>query len=263
MRQSFCSAGREDDRRVDFSPHYGPAHGHRGQVVGKGRRVRSGSRLRRALAGWLLLAAWAAALPGCSLGVMAGKMLFGDPLTPCAFTGQTGVDLAKEGKRVIVLCSTPDAVRSDFPSLEVDLLDGVARQLKRRDIAIVSPDEVASWLDDHGGRWDDPSEMAEHFHADYVVHIDLDRFTYKEENSPDLFRGRALGNVIAYQAVRNADGTRARRIFEREFTSEYPTHHPVSVTTVSARNFRKQYLDRVTGEIAHMFYNHRFSEEIY
>ena len=226
------------------------------------RRSRPGRR-SSSVAAWLLLAAWTLALPGCSLGVMAGKMLFGDPLTPCAFTGQTGVDLAKEGKRVIVVCSIPDVVRSDFPSLEVDLLDGVARQLKRRDIAIVSPDDVASWLDDNGGRWDDPSEMAEHFKADYVVHVDLDRFTYKEENSPDLFRGRALGNVIAYEAVRSDGRTTARRVFEREFNSEYPAHHPVSVTTISARNFRKQYLDRVTGEVAHMFYNHRFSEEIH
>src|SRR5690606_36217545 len=109
--------------------------------------------LRRCAAG-LALVLLAAGLPGSSLVTMAGKMIFGDPVMPCAFTNMTRVDLAKEGKTVVVVCSTPEAVKSDFPSLNIDLLDGVARQLNRREIKVVSPDDVAAWMDDNGGRWD-------------------------------------------------------------------------------------------------------------
>ena len=161
------------------------------------------------------------------------------------------------------MCSTPEAIKADFPSLEFDLLKGVSRRLKRRDIAMINSDDVASWMDDHGGYLDDPTELAEHFKVDYIVSIDLERFTYKEENSPSLLRGRTTGNVYVFEVVKNGSGKRVRQVFEREYVSVYPEHHPYSTQQISEKAFRERYLKRVSSHIAQLFYDHRLSEEIY
>ena len=203
------------------------------------------------------------ALSGCSLFVMAGKMIFGDPKMPCAFRSATHVDLVKDAKRILVVCSTPEAIKSEWTSLNVDLLDGVTRRLKTQGIDVVNPDDVATWLDDNGGTFDHPTELAEKFNVDYIIHLDIERFTFFEENSPTLYRGRTRGNVIAY-AVQKVNGQKtARHVFEREFNSEYPEQYPIAAESMSDKVFQKQYLDRVCAQVTFVFYDHRLSEEIH
>jgi hypothetical protein len=199
---------------------------------------------------------------GCSLGVMAGKMLFGDPLITCEFTERTKIDLSKEKKKVLVVCSTPESIRSDYPSLNYDLLEQITYGLRRHEIEVMDTGEVATWLDDNGGVWNDVDELAENFDADYIIHVDIDEFDYREPNSPNLLRGKAFGTVSAYQ-VKELDGLkRAREVFVSEYTSEYPNHMPVSIESESPTVFRKKYLDRIADQIGRFFYNYKTGAEI-
>ena len=214
---------------------------------------------------WLILAVIGLLIgsqSGCSLFVMAGKMFFGDPKLECTFNQRTGIDLVHEYKQVLVVCSTPETIAGHLPSLRYDLADGLIRRLKRRGVTIVDPNRVATWIDDHGGLWNDLSELAEDFDADYILHVDLSEFDYREENSPTLFRGRAVGNVFVY-AVRPEAGRRlVEQIFVQEFTSVHPANYPVSADRMSAKAFQTRYLDRITTQLAQMFYDHRVSEEM-
>ena len=199
---------------------------------------------------------------GCSLGVMAGKMLFGDPLRTCEFTSRTKVDLTEGKDKVLVICSTPESIRSDYPSLNYDLLEQVTYGLRRHDVKVMDTDDVATWLDDNGGVWNDIDELAENFDADYIIHIDIDEFDYREPNSPNLLRGKAFGNVSAYE-VEEVDGIkRALEVFASEYTSEYPSHLPVSIESESPTVFRKKYLDRIAHQIGRFFYNYRTGADI-
>ena len=206
----------------------------------------------------------AGSLTGCSLFVMAGKMIYGDPKVPSPFTRGTGIDLAEDEMTVLIIFSTPDSTKSNFPSIEFDLTEETIRRLKRRKIQVVDSDDVASWFDDNGGYWDngDLPELAEHFDADIIIHVDLDGFTIKEENSPGLLRGRADGNIYAYRIREVAGDKVAREIFVREFTSTHPRNQPVSVDQVSPRAFQKQYINIVATKITQMLHDHRVSELI-
>lgn len=207
-----------------------------------------------------LTACVAASQSGCSLFVMAGKAILGDPKMTCAFKQQTKVDLAEEGKKVVIVCSTPYSIKSEYPAVEFDLIDGVTRGLKRREIDVVNPDLVATWMDDHGGYQNNPVELAGEFKADYVIHIDLETFTLHEENSPSLWRGHVDGSVVAFQVVEMGGEKAAQRVFEREYTSRYPENVPVSVDQKSLKIFSKEYLDFVSRDIARMFHDYRVSE---
>eukprot|EP00913_Durusdinium_trenchii_P008985 g8451.t1 len=158
-------------------------------------------------------------LAGCSLAVMTGKMLTGDPLTVCPFTQRTGVDLAKHKKKVLVYCSFPEAARADYSSVSANIVESVALQLKREGVEIVKPGEVTAWIGDRGGIVDDRDELAEAFQPDYIIHIDLDEFTHRSDNSPNMYQGRALGHIYAYRVVKRKDMVSAEEEFGSDFKS--------------------------------------------
>lgn len=210
----------------------------------------------------VLAAAALCSLTGCSMFVMTGKMLFGNPRLPCAFRSATGINVADGEKKVVVVCSTPEAVKAEYPAAGFDLLEGVTQRLKREGVEVVSPDDVLTWIDNNGGDWGSPSELAERFQPDVIVHIKLERFTCREDNSPDMYRGRVNGVVVAYRVRTDDDGTHAERIFENDFLSVYPEHNPVAAGKKSARVFQQEYVGRVSAELARFFYDYHASETI-
>ena len=210
-----------------------------------------------------VLAALAAGQSGCSLFVMAGKMMFGDPMRTSAFTNASRMDLIADGKKVIVVCSTPESIKSTLPSLEFDMLDQIARQLRSRSMQVIRPDDVATWMDSHGGYSNDPEKVADNFDVDVIIHVELLQFSFMEENSPTLFRGRAKGNIRAYEVVKDSDGSkRVQEIYASEYRSVYPQFAPLSTQQMSEKTFSKRYIDQVSTQIAQLFYSHRASEEI-
>lgn len=199
---------------------------------------------------------------GCSFFINTGRILFGDPVIPSAFRSQTGVNPAKTDKKLLVVCTTPHSIKSEYPAVDFELIDGITRRLKLHGVDMVPPDDVATWIDDNGGMWNDPSELARSFDADYIVHIDLKRFTLREENSPTLWRGRVDGTVFAYEVIDAGGQKSATTVFEREYKSEYPAHYPVSVDRKSLKIFRKEYVDHISDELARYFHDYRMSDQI-
>ena len=229
----------------------------------KGHALLGAYRLLPRLTMLLFLAAMLSSFAGCSLFVMGGKMLFGNPKVPAPFTTQTGDDLSKTGHKVLVVCTMPESVKAESPSADYDLLIGVTRRLKRNEIKVVNPDDVASWLDSHGGYWDDPTELANEFDAEYIVHIDLEDFTFREENSPDLFRGRTHGVVHAFK-VTEVDGRKTTsEVFSPEYSSVYPEQVPIASGRLSAKVFHRKFLERVCDQISQLFYHHHFSDKVH
>ena len=139
-------------------------------------------------------------LSGCSLFVMAGKMLQGDPTVDAEFDRwYGGKSMAKTQKKVAVVCSTPESVKSEFSSLDISLASEVSRKLHIHDINVIKAHRVASWMDDHGGLDFDMKELGDDLGAELVVAIKLEDFDFREENSPDLFRGKARGSLMVYE----------------------------------------------------------------
>lgn len=209
----------------------------------------------------LLLVTLTASLSGCSLFVMAGKMFFGNPKIKPSFTSMTGIDLAKDEKTVLVICSTPEAIKSEMPSLNFDLLDGIVRRLKYHGISVIDPDKVATFIDDNGGQWYDASDFVDEFEADYIIHIDLEEFAFREENSSTMFRGRAIGAVYAYEVVEIGGQKQPYQSFVGDFRSEYPRHHPVSSEEMTKAVFQKRYLDFLSEEFGRKFYYYRLGDD--
>jgi hypothetical protein len=213
----------------------------------------------------LMIATIASALSGCSLFVMAGKMILGDPQVTSLFRQQTRVDLAKDEKRVLVICTTPSALTPEAASVRYELLELLTRRMRRAGIELIDSNLVASWMDRNGGFFEHPSELAADFDTDYIVHVDVERFTTREDSSPNLFRGTMSGVVVAYEIAPDPNGGKStHRVFSGMFNSQYPSHNPVAAVDVSSeRAFVRQCVDRLSTQIAQMFYDHPASEAVF
>jgi hypothetical protein len=197
---------------------------------------------------------------GCSLFVMAGKM-FTDMKTDSALKANTGVDLAKSGKKILVVCKTPHLVRGEFPTVEFDLNEGINRRLKRNGINTVPTDDVAKWFDRNGGEFDDPAELAEDFDCDFIAVINLRKLSFYEENSPDMFRGNAVGNVSVYEVKEVASRRRTLQIFTGGFRTQHPRLNPVSRHQVGKRVFEKKFVDHLSTQLSKQFHDYRRGDD--
>ncbi|QDV29902.1 hypothetical protein Spb1_18220 [Planctopirus ephydatiae] len=216
--------------------------------------------MRTAL-GFSALAAFGSA-PGCSLFVMAGKMVQGDPKHTCRFKAMTGIDLTKGKHKIMVVCSTPADLKQENSSLEYDLIDGITRRMKRRKVDAVDPKKITKWLDDHGGIDGDLTDISQDIETNYIAWVNVHRFQTTEDNAPRLHRGRMLAEVSAFE-VQDLGGRKfPSQIFTTEFNSTYPEHQPISENGRSALVFQKEYLDRVSEMLGEIFFDKSLNDTL-
>lgn len=210
----------------------------------------------------LLAAALLGSVGGCSLGVMAGRAIFGDPKLASEFRTRTGIDLTKEEKKLLVVVRTPSSIEGELPSLDLDLIDAVSRKLKVHGVQIVNPDDVAKWIDKNGGRFDHPSELAREFDTDFIAIIDVDTFSLRDPGSPNLFHGSASGQMQVFE-VREVAGTKeAQQVFAGNFRNQYPPHGPVPADSLSSKMFEKRFIDNLSDRLGSRFYDYRLGDEM-
>ena len=210
----------------------------------------------------LAAAALFSSVGGCSLGIMAGKAIFGDPKHASEFRTQTGIDLTKEEKKLLVIVRTPQAIAGELPSLDVDLINGISRRLKLHGVKIVNPDDVAKWIDKNGGRFDRPSELAREFHTDYIAIIDVDTFSLHDHNSPNLYHGTTSGQMQVFKVLDIAGIKETQEVFAGNFRNQYPPHGPVPADSLSSKMFEMRFIDSLSDRLGSRFYDYRLGDEM-
>lgn len=207
----------------------------------------------------------ASSAAGCQILIGVLMMIKGRPLLDADFKTLTGRKMTEKGKKVIVLCSAPETAKGDFSALNLDLIAEVSQRMKNQGIETLDPDKITDWLDEHPEELDDIEivSLGKKFDADYVVQIVVDEFDYREANSPSLLRGRSNGSVTvtALDRVKGSKKITPKKIYSKPFESTFPIHQPVSAEQVSPPIFRKQYVDRLSDELARLFYDHRPGED--
>ena len=209
---------------------------------------------------------------GCSLFVMAGKAMLGDPKVSSPFTAATGIKLTDGNDAIVIICSAPHRLLSDHPALQIDIVDRVSRILETHDVKVVSSGDVATWYDDHG-EWGDYSELANEFDARYVLHIDFRKFHHRVPESDNLLQGSAAGHLSVHEV--NRPGTLSKTltrkneyvpvtmVFDRDFSMQFPNAYPVPRDTRTEDQFVQGFIDRVALHISQHMYDYKMSESIH
>ncbi|MCA8998726.1 MAG: hypothetical protein KDA80_17125 [Planctomycetaceae bacterium] len=214
---------------------------------------------------WIVFCLWSAVcLPhqGCiNALVMAGKVMLGDPMQTSAFEMATGINLKKDEKTVLVHCTSPSLLTDEFGSLNGDIQVELLRRMKRQGINTLSPDKVSEVLDHYGGTFD-PKLLVRELDepVDYIMHIQLETFSYESPESPDLYHGNASGTVTGYEVRGEGDDKHVVQVFDQSFTVVYPTTHPVPRDRTPEKVFFRRFVDRVTDTLGTSFYDVRTAE---
>lgn len=215
------------------------------------------------ISGGMLLAVVGLLISGCSLVTMAGKMFWGDPTITCEFTRATRIDLRKSQKTVAVVCTAPASVENEYPGINGNILQNVIQTMKREGVEVVSSSKMNRFLDDRHGMFDGPDDLAESIDADYIIHIEIEDLTHRVEKSPDLFQGKSQGKVHVYEVVEEDGRKTAQQVMLSKFDSLYPTNAPMSASRVSGEHFQREYVRRVSTQLAQKFYHHPASDTVH
>jgi hypothetical protein len=224
--------------------------------TGGSRRAR-----RRSRALPLVLFAFAIAatsLSGCNYFMLLGYLIGGPPMVQPDYEKMTKKSLTDKGVKVAVVCFAPDEIRLNFTDVDKDIAKYVANRLFEHKVVVVHPDQVRDWLDKHDD-WDKPEEIGHATGATNVIFIDVHKYNLFEENSHELFRGRAEVLIIVFEMQK--DGT-AEKIYTKERTSQYPLSVPRPQSEISYDRFRRAYLSRLSEEIGRLFYEYANGDDI-
>jgi hypothetical protein len=222
------------------------------------RRNRSGFGVVRGRLPMLFVLATALVLSGCNYLILAGYLIGGPPSIEPDFDKMTNKSMTDLDVTVAVVCYAPTELKWDFDQIDNELAKYISFQLRDHKIQVISPDYVRAWLDENPD-WDKPEEIGAHFNTTYVIYIDLHEYSLYEENSANLYRGRAEGLISVYEMDDDGNG---ERIYSKEIISKYPRLAPRSTSEVTHTNFKRQYLSRLSDEIGRLFYEYYAGDNI-
>ena len=154
------------------------------------------------------------------------------------------------------------------PSLDLDIIDAVSRRLQIENVDVVDPHKVGTWIDDNGGIKEstklDPIGVK--FNADYIILIKFNSFGYREDHSPNLYRGHASYKVVVVEMVKDEhakSGKRAKMLYSHAFGSKHPANRPVAVEEVGTPElFKSQYMARLSQDLARLFVDYEATDQI-
>ncbi len=206
--------------------------------------------------GGLLLLAVLLFQSGCiNTMVMVSKVLMGDPMQQSGYEVATGVSLKKEQKKILIHVTAPSTVSEVYNTLTSDVEEELMRRMKRHKLAVLHPDVAAKTFDRLGGNFD-PKALAEDIsELDLVFHITVEQFRYKEESSPNFYRGYATGRIVGFEVRDKETNRHTVQVFDQRFHATYPTTYPVAVDQTPQNVFVRRFIDHIADALGASFYD--------
>lgn len=192
------------------------------------------------------------AVSGCNYLIFAGYLLGGPPSIDPDFEVETGLSMTDKDVKVAVVCYAPTEIRYDFSRIDKDLARYVSARLFQHKIQVISPDQISAWLD-RNPRWETPAEIGEATGADYVVYLEVSKYSLYEANSEFLYRGRSEVLVSVWQMHDGGDG---EQIYTRDIVTTYPLAAPRNTFETKYTTFKREFLERLSEEVGRLFYEH-------
>jgi hypothetical protein len=211
----------------------------------------------------LLLAA--IPLAGCNLMSLPYFLLSDEPKqdAQCKLASD---DKDKEVRVVIMAFFTDLETRPEFLKIDRELSRMLAMQLQegfknnKEKVKVVPISQVEKYKDEHPG-WHsgNSEEIGKHFHADYVINLEINSITlYEPGSSNTLYRGRASISVDVVNVHEPSEGPK----YQHEYRCEYPrARGPIPAGDSDPAQFRQRFLAVVARELSWLFTAHLVDDD--
>lgn len=217
-------------------------------------------RSARSTPGWLAVFCLAAGLSsaGCAIDILAlPYFLFApEPVIPPRVALLSG---KKDKKKLVVLAYADSSIVFGFDAIDDDLGNHVIGEISKTEkrIEVVPERKVRAWRDTHPN-WAETSlqQIGEHFDADYVMFLEVNRFSMHEAKNQFLLQGHASVLVKVHDVNKNAI------ILDNMYNRDYPPNRPVQVTDLSSEDiFRRAFILNMGKELAWYIVPHKPDDE--
>lgn len=209
--------------------------------------------------GGILAVAMLLSTTGCFVNMMAAPFfLFGkDPTIDPPLKLLKG---RRDSKKVLVISYADNGLRFGFDSIDEDIcsLAGAAIALGDKRFEVVPARKARAWRDSNPN-WSDLSlqEIGEQFDVDYVMFMEVTRFSLNETKNQFLLQGSINVKVKVHDIAVD------QMILDEMYQREYPPNRAVPLTDVaSEEQFRRMFLATVGREISWYLVPHRAADEI-
>jgi hypothetical protein len=193
---------------------------------------------------------------GCDLGT-AAYFLMPEAKQPPELKRLASDDKNKEVRAVILTWSGLET-RPELVQADRELGERLARQLRelcetnQEKVTIVSPRKVEEFKSSHPTWRDlDLQEIGRHFHADYLIYLEINSMRlYKPGSFNTMFRGET-GITVSVVDVNKQDDPQERKEFSCTYPSEARGEVPVGDANVM--EFRQKFLTYVAKRLSWYF----------
>lgn len=161
-----------------------------------------------------------------------------------------------EGKRVAIYVWVPPEIAWDYPKIRLDLAGHLSAYLNEhvRDIRIVDPYQVESFLQRSSTPEVRADVFREEFRADVVVKIAVYKFTMRDPGMSQFYRGR-LGASVSVADLTDPD-TPAREIPLGEVMAVVPDDQSVGYANIQPSQLRLETYRVFTIDVGKKFHDY-------
>jgi hypothetical protein len=172
----------------------------------------------------------------------------------------------KKSVKVVILASAGQVMPTELIGVDRTLTQQFSKILKanaeanKMKLEVVPAFKVEKYKSENSSwRTTDPSEVGEHFGADFVIDLEI--------NAISLFKGRTrmLYEADANITVKVIDVRKPDEgpVFEEQYTCHFPrSSGPVPVDDVPIEKFKAAFLTRIATDLAWMFTPHAVEDAI-
>lgn len=211
---------------------------------------------------------WSIFLSGLAVGcnpIEAAYFLFGpeprvDPQVQALVSENKNKEI-----RVVVLVHTQPEVRPELANADRELSRAVVRNLTlahkhyEEKVIELAPAKVDAYKADHPDWYQDLRKVGQHFQADYVIYIEIDKLSIFEEGSGNtLLRGKAEIRTSLVDISKVDADTR----YHNDAIS-YPgeSRYAFDSNDKTPQQFRQEFLDYVGKKVSFQFVPHPTRDE--
>ena len=127
-------------------------------------------------------------------------------------------------------------------------------KLNRKKVNIIDPYKVWDYRSSHPN-WalEGPRPIGDHFKADYVINIEIDKMTlYQKKTHNLLYQGQAELSI----SVTDMNAPEGQSPRSEPYVTTFPATHPVSANDYSVGIFRSKFIDYMANDLSRYFSAH-------
>jgi hypothetical protein len=183
-------------------------------------------------------------------------------LVPFIFIGEHKRSVPAEfdklaGKRVLVLVWAESATLFDYPHVRYELASYVGDKIRAsvKDCDVVDPRKVEDALQRTLEVAADPREIGRQFEADMVLYMELTLFQIRDQDAPDLLKGKVSAALTVYDL--NADADETGEYVLDPVDTTYPDSQPIMMSAQNHMIVRREVYARFSETVARKFHEHK------